>query len=196
MNADTPLGVKGSPVQIRPSRLVAGLFRMYLCLAESQQKSLTPQEWSLKSLRRSWATVSYQGICQYGRAREVGWSRGQRSLSPRSRCTPLWILAGTGRADHSGLFKVWRLDLVVRSGGIWGRSGLILLSVQAGRLRTHRKVLLLAAGRWGPLAYLAGWSRWVSAVWRRPAPGVRTAWARARRDPARMMSFLARVTPV
>src|SRR5258707_8858299 len=41
-------------------------------------------------------------------------------------------------------------------GGIWGRSGLILLSVQAGRLRTHRKVLLLAAGRWGPLAYPAG----------------------------------------
>ena len=77
-----------------------------------------------------------------------------------------------------------------------GRPGLILLSVQAGRLRTHRSVLLTRSGRWGLLAYPAGWSRWVSAVWRRPAPGVRTAWARARRDPARMMSFLARVTPV
>src|SRR5450631_1878908 len=113
----------------------------------------------------------------------------------------MWMLAGTGPGQviHSGLLKVWRLDLAVRvqpSGGIPVATWLILLSGQAGRLRTHRRVLLLAAGRWGPLAYPAGWSRWVSAVWRRPAPGVRTAWASARRDPARMMSFLARVTPV
>ena len=44
--------------------------------------------------------------------------------------------------------------------------------------------------------YSTGWSRWVSAVWRRPAPGVRTAWASARRDPTRTMSCFARVTPV
>ena len=61
------------------------------------------------------------------------------------------------------------------------------------RRRTPRRARCWALGR---LGYPAGWSRWVSAVWRRPAPGVRTAWARARRDPARMMSFLARVTPV
>src|SRR5215467_13200126 len=42
----------------------------------------------------------------------------------------------------------------------------------------------------------AGLRRWVRAVWRRPAPRVRMAWARARRDPARMRSFLARVMPV
>jgi len=85
----------------------------------------------------------------------------ESSELPRGR-TPPWALAGTGRADHySGLFKVWRLDLV---GAVW--------------------------------PYLVGWSRWVSAVWRRPAPGVRTAWARARRDPARTMSLRARVTPV
>ena len=44
--------------------------------------------------------------------------------------------------------------------------------------------------------YSTGWSRWVSAVWRRPAPGVRMAWASARRDPTRTMSCLARVMPV
>ena len=38
--------------------------------------------------------------------------------------------------------------------------------------------------------------RWARAVWRRPAPLVRTAAARARRDPASTTSFLARVTPV
>jgi len=46
------------------------------------------------------------------------------------------------------------------------------------------------------LVYSTGCRRWVSAVWRRPAPGVRTAWARARRDPTKTMSCLARVTPV
>src|SRR5215831_5559683 len=58
--------------------------------------------------------------------------------------------------------------------------------------RTAGSYLLL--GCWLPCP--AGLSRWVSAVWRRPAPRVRTAWASARRDPARMMSFLARVMPV
>src|SRR5690349_5320467 len=52
----------------------------------------------------------------------------------------------------------------------------------------------LPLGGWLPCR--VGSSRWVSAVWRRPAPRVRMAWASARRDPARMMSFLARVTPV
>ena len=47
--------------------------------------------------------------------------------------------------------------------------------------------------RAGAAALADGWSRWVSAVWRRPAPGVRTAWASARRDPTRTMSCLARV---
>ena len=111
-----------------------------------------------------------------------------------------WMLAGTVPGGTSfgavqGL-AAGPGGAVPHSGGIRGRPGLILLSVRAGRLRAHRRVLFLAAGRWGPLAYPAEWSRWVSAVWRRPAPGVRTAWARARRDPARMMSFLARVTPV
>lgn len=41
-----------------------------------------------------------------------------------------------------------------------------------------------------------GWRRWVRAVWRRPVPGVRTAAARALREPTRMSSFLARVMPV
>src|SRR5438552_14478494 len=45
-----------------------------------------------------------------------------------------------------------------------------------------------------------GWGcscrRWARAVWRRPAPRVRMAAARARRDPASTTSFLARVTPV
>ena len=60
--------------------------------------------------------------------------------------------------------------------------------------RTAGSYLLL--GCWGWLPCPAGLSRWVSAVWRRPAPRARTAWASARRDPARMMSFLARVMPV
>ena len=61
-----------------------------------------------------------------------------------AKCPPV------GQVIHPGLFKVWRLDLVVRSSlpaVSGGRSGLILLSVQAGRLRTHLRVLLLAAGR-------------------------------------------------
>jgi hypothetical protein len=108
-------------------------------------------------------------------------------------------LARAGQIIYSGLFKGLAAGpggAAQPSGVIRGRPGLILLSVQAGRLPIHRSVLFLAVGRWGRLAYPAGWSRWVSAVWRRPAPGVRTAWASARRDPARMMSFLARVTPV
>ena len=40
------------------------------------------------------------------------------------------------------------------------------------------------------------WRRFASAVWRRPAPGVRTAAASARREPARTTSFFARVMPV
>lgn len=44
--------------------------------------------------------------------------------------------------------------------------------------------------------YKARSSRWVRAVCRRPAPGVRTAWANARRDPASTINFLARVMPV
>jgi hypothetical protein len=81
-------------------------------------------------------------------------------------CAPIGSLLGVGlepperprsagcslertRADHSdsGLFKVWRLGLVVRSspsGVIRGRRGLILLSVRAGRLRIHLSVRLLA----------------------------------------------------
>ncbi len=38
--------------------------------------------------------------------------------------------------------------------------------------------------------------RWVRPVWRRPAPGVRTAAARARCEPARTTSLLARVIAV
>src|SRR6266436_173310 len=96
-------------------------------------------------------------------------------------------LGRAGQIIHWGLFKVWRLDLVVRSrrylGAVW-----VDLAVGAGRPVTDRsQSALTCCWALGPLAYLAGWSRWVSAVWRRPAPGVRTAWARARRDPARMM---------
>src|SRR6266550_350144 len=77
-------------------------------------------------------------------------------LEPYERpcgCSPPWMLAGTGRADHSfgavqGL-AAGPGGAVQRSGGIGGRPGLILLSVQAGRLRTHlQECSLLAAGRW------------------------------------------------
>src|SRR6266550_2674871 len=93
---------------------------------------------------------------------------------------------GRGRSFIRGLFKVWRLDLVVRSsvpavsGAVW-----VDLAVCAGRPVTDTSQNGLTRCRaLGLLAYPAWWSRWVSAVWRRPAPGVRTAWARARRDPA------------
>src|SRR5258708_3065207 len=49
---------------------------------------------------------------------------------------------------HSGLLKVWRMELAVRSSlraVSRGTTWLILRSVRAGRLRTHRRVLLLAA---------------------------------------------------
>jgi hypothetical protein len=65
-------GVKGSPVQIRPSRLVAKFFRMYLCPTESQQKSLSPQKMARKRGADRGSRCPYQGICQYGRASEVG----------------------------------------------------------------------------------------------------------------------------
>jgi hypothetical protein len=50
---------------------------------------------------------------------------------------------------------------------------------------------LVQAVGWG-----AGCRRWARAVWRRPAPLVRMAAARARRDPARTTSWRARVMPV
>ena len=142
------------------------------------------------------AVTERDDLCAVASLLAPAWNRMNDLVNARHPGCSL----GRARASHSfGPFKVWRLGLVVRSSLLAvsrGRPGLILLSVRAGHLRTYRRVLLLAAGRWGPLAYPAGWSRWVSAVWRRPAPGVRTAWARARRDPARMMSLLARVMPV
>jgi hypothetical protein len=67
------------------------------------------------------------------------------------------------------------------------------------RVPSHRS--MSSRFRWPARAvpgsgYGVVWRRWVRAVWRRPAPGVRTAWASARRDPTRTMSCLARVTPV
>src|SRR5450755_1428058 len=66
-------------------------------------------------------------------------------------CTPSWMLAGTGPGGTSfgavqGL-AAGPGGALPHSGGIRGRPGLILLSVRAGRLRAHRRVLLLAAGR-------------------------------------------------
>jgi hypothetical protein len=58
---------------------------------------------------------------------------------------------------------------------------------------------MTGCGPLGPVqvtGWVFGCRRWARAVWRRPAPLVRTAAARARRDPARTTSFLARVTPV
>jgi hypothetical protein len=66
--------------------------------------------------------------------------------------------------------------------------------VQKKRIGRHRGAD--ARARIGDGYRLDGSSRWVSAVRRRPAPGVRTAWASARRDPTRTMSCLARVMPV
>src|SRR5436190_18621056 len=64
---------------------------------------------------------------------------------------------------------------------------------------TDRHVLWLtnaiAAGH-KPLAVARSWRRWVSAVWRRPAPTVRTAMARALRLPTSTTSRSARVTAV
>src|SRR6266481_3112539 len=74
-------------------------------------------------------------------------------LEPYERlrgCTPRldarWD--GPGRSFIGGCSRFGGWTWWCVPGGIWGRSGLILLSVQAGRLRTDRRVLLLAAGRW------------------------------------------------
>ena len=42
-----------------------------------------------KACTRSWVRMSYQGICRYGRASDVGQSSGQRSLGP-SRAAATW----------------------------------------------------------------------------------------------------------
>jgi hypothetical protein len=69
---DAFLGVKGSPVQIRPSRLVVELFRIYLYLKRACRRANLLVNRSLKVCNRSWVTASYQGICRYGNASEVG----------------------------------------------------------------------------------------------------------------------------
>jgi hypothetical protein len=85
----------------------------------------------------------------------------------------------------------------------WGKCGLCA-RCDLDDLKTllpHLADVLIATQieRGGPAVsrgYGVVWRRWASAVWRRPAPGVRTAAASARREPARTTSFFARVMPV
>jgi hypothetical protein len=65
-------GVKGSPVQIRPSRLVIGFFRMYLYLKRARKRANLVVNGPLQACNRSWSTTSCQGICRYGTASDVG----------------------------------------------------------------------------------------------------------------------------
>jgi len=59
-----------------------------------------------------------------------------------------------------------------------------------------QSVLALAVAVHGRAVAVVLVSRWVRAVWRRPMPAVRTAIARALREPTSTTSFLARVTAV
>src|SRR6185437_531654 len=52
------LGVKGSPTQIRPSRLVVEFFRICYASWEPTEESISLVKWPLKSERRSSATTS------------------------------------------------------------------------------------------------------------------------------------------
>jgi hypothetical protein len=60
---DSCLGVKGSPVQIRPSRLVVEIFRIYLYLTRASKGANLRVKWPLEGTRRSSAVASDQGIC-------------------------------------------------------------------------------------------------------------------------------------
>ena len=62
--ANAFLGVKGSPVQIRPSRLVADFFRIYFHYARANKRANLLCNGPSTSPRRARATAPHQDMCQ------------------------------------------------------------------------------------------------------------------------------------
>ena len=67
-NVDAFLGVKGSPVQIRPSRLVTKTFRIYFRYTRANKRANLLCNGPSTGVRRPAATASLRGMCQYRRA--------------------------------------------------------------------------------------------------------------------------------
>ena len=80
-DVDTFLGVKGSPVQIRPSRLVIAFFRKYFCPRPSQQKSHSFVKWPFWRHAPIVCPGLLPGHLSKRQSRRNRPSRGQRSLS-------------------------------------------------------------------------------------------------------------------
>src|SRR5262244_3929252 len=66
-----------------------------------QRKSQSRCERPEKACTRPWVRMSYQGICRYGRASDVGQSSGQRSPGP-SRAAATWRQQIRLTATHRG----------------------------------------------------------------------------------------------
>src|SRR5579859_4777563 len=69
------LGVKGSPVQIRPSRLVVEFFRIYFYLTRASKRGISLRNGPSRGTRRSCIQALYPDICQTARASEAGQSK-------------------------------------------------------------------------------------------------------------------------
>jgi hypothetical protein len=125
---DSCLGVKGSPVQIRPSRLAVKFFRIYLCPCQSQQKSqliakrpvqtrapitcpgllsghLPIRQSQRNQQSRGQRSLSHPGSAQRPRQLRTGGHRPRRTSSPQAGRSPGRSSCGTrvGRALTPGL---------------------------------------------------------------------------------------------
>jgi hypothetical protein len=61
VDVDAFLGVKGSPVQIRPSRLVVEFFRKYVCVTRANKRAILLCNGPSRGALRSGATASFTG---------------------------------------------------------------------------------------------------------------------------------------
>jgi hypothetical protein len=100
---DSCLGVKGSPVQIRPSRLVVEFFRIYLCLCQSQQKSHLIVKWPFQARPPITCPGPLPGHLPIQQSQRNQQSRGQRSLSHlRSAQRPRQLRTGGHHPRRTG----------------------------------------------------------------------------------------------
>ena len=114
---DSCLGVKGSPVQIRPPRLVVEFFRTYLCPHQSQPKSHSIVKWPFQRRTPTMCPGLLPGHSSTRQNPRNRQSRGQRSPShpgsaqrprqPRTPRTPSPAHRLTASQTHTGPQKLW-----------------------------------------------------------------------------------------
>ena len=74
---------------------------MYFYLKRARWRANLVVNGPEKACTGSWARMSYQGICRYGKASDVGQSSGQRSPGP-SRAAAIWHQQMRLTAAHRG----------------------------------------------------------------------------------------------